>query len=224
MTDVIVIGAGPAGALGALCAADLGARTTLVASAEFGGMAGNDGTVPVRTLSQAARLIREARQLGRYGVGVSEPVLDYARLLARVREVVSDVRAHIAVRQRIDAVGVTVHEHAGTARFADPHTVVTESGLRLQADKIIICTGGVSRRLPIPGFALTSTHSDAWTRAASGISHFDALLEEAAAKASARQLVTIDDVGSATDALAGDGARLITGDIIYVDGGLHIVS
>jgi pyruvate/2-oxoglutarate dehydrogenase complex dihydrolipoamide dehydrogenase (E3) component len=34
--------------------------------------------------------------------------------------------------------------------------------LRLQADKFIICTGGVSRRLPIPGFELTSTHSDAW--------------------------------------------------------------
>jgi enoyl-[acyl-carrier protein] reductase I len=62
------------------------------------------------------------------------------------------------------------------------------------------------------------------TRAASGINHFDELLEEAAAKAPARQLVTIDDVGIATAALSGDGARLITGETIYVDGGLHIVS
>jgi enoyl-[acyl-carrier protein] reductase I len=61
------------------------------------------------------------------------------------------------------------------------------------------------------------------TRAASGINHFDALLEDAAARAPARQLVSIDDVGIATAALAGDGARLITGDTIYVDGGLHIV-
>jgi pyruvate/2-oxoglutarate dehydrogenase complex dihydrolipoamide dehydrogenase (E3) component len=51
--DVIVIGAGPAGAHAALRAADLGARTALVASAEFGGMAANDGPVLVRTLSQA---------------------------------------------------------------------------------------------------------------------------------------------------------------------------
>jgi pyruvate/2-oxoglutarate dehydrogenase complex dihydrolipoamide dehydrogenase (E3) component len=100
--------------------------------------------------------------LGQYGIAVSEPVLDYPRLLARVRDLVEDVRAHIAVRQRIDALGVTVHEQAGAARFADPHTIVTEAGLRLQADKIIICTGGVSRRLPLPGFELTSTHSDAW--------------------------------------------------------------
>jgi hypothetical protein len=32
-------------------------------------------------------------------------------------------------------------------------------------DEIIICTGGVSRRLDVPGFELTSTHSDAWSLA-----------------------------------------------------------
>src|SRR5580692_5884290 len=162
MVDTIVIGAGPAGVLAALRAADLGARTMLVTRAEFGGMAANDGPVPVRTLAHAARLIREARQLGQYGIGVSEPVLDYSRLLARVREVVKDARAHSSLRQQIDSVGVTVHEHAGVARFADQHTIETERGLRLQAEKIIICTGGVSRRLPVPGFELASTHSDAW--------------------------------------------------------------
>src|SRR6266516_1423691 len=71
MIDTLVIGAGPAGVLAALRAADLGARTTLVTRAEFGGMAANDGPVPVRTLAHAARLIREARQLGQYGIGVS---------------------------------------------------------------------------------------------------------------------------------------------------------
>ncbi len=162
MIDIIVIGAGPAGVLAALRAADLGARTVLVTRAEFGGMAANDGPVPVRTLAHAARLIREARQLGQYGIGVSEPVLDYPRLLARVREVVTDARAHSSFRQQIDFLGVTIHEHAGVARFADQHTIETEGGLRLRAEKIIICTGGVSRRLPVPGFELASTHSDAW--------------------------------------------------------------
>src|SRR6516164_9715803 len=103
MTDVLVIGAGPAGVVAALRSADLGARTSLVTSGEFGGMAANDGPVPVRTLAHASRLVREARQLGQYGVTVSEPVLDYTRLLTRVREVVNDVDVHIAVRQQIDA-------------------------------------------------------------------------------------------------------------------------
>ena len=162
MIDVLVIGAGPAGVLAALRAADLGARTVLVTRTEFGGMAANDGPVPVRTLAHAARLIREARQLGEYGIGVSEPVLDYPRLLARVREVINDVRAHSSLRPQINSLGVTVHEHAGVARFADEHTIETKSGLRLRAEKIIICTGGVSRRLSVPGFELTNTHSDAW--------------------------------------------------------------
>src|SRR5947208_6929143 len=162
MSDTLVIGAGPAGLLAALRAADLGARTMLVTRAEFGGMAANDGPVPVRTLAHAARLIREARQLDQYGIGVSEPVLDYPRLLARVREVVKDARAHSSLRQQIDSLGVTVHEHAGVARFADEHTIETGDGLRLEAEKVIICTGGVSRRLPVAGFEFASTHSDAW--------------------------------------------------------------
>jgi pyruvate/2-oxoglutarate dehydrogenase complex dihydrolipoamide dehydrogenase (E3) component len=161
--DVIVIGAGPAGAFAALRAGYLGARTVLVARAAFGGVTVPEGPLPVRTLAHTARLLRNARQLGQYGVTVSEPVLDYPRLLARVREVVDDVRVHHAMRQQIDSAGVTVHEQAGAAHFTDPHTIETEAGLRLQADKIIICTGGVSRRLPIPGFELTSTHRDAWS-------------------------------------------------------------
>ena len=50
-------------------------------------MAANDGPVPVRTLAHAARLMREARQLPRYGIDAGEPALDYRRLLDRVREV-----------------------------------------------------------------------------------------------------------------------------------------
>src|SRR6059058_5338116 len=104
MIDVLVIGAGPAGVLAALRAADLGARTVLVTRSEFGGMAAKDGPVPVRTLAHAARLIREARQLGQYGIGVSEPVLNYSRLVARVREVVNDVRANSSLRSQIDSL------------------------------------------------------------------------------------------------------------------------
>src|SRR6516162_623896 len=117
MIDVLIIGAGPAGVVAALRAADLGARTVLATRAEFGGMAANDGPVPVRTLAHAARLVREARQLGQYGIKVSEPVLDYPLLLGRVREVVNDVRAHSSLREQIDSLRVTVCEHAGVARI-----------------------------------------------------------------------------------------------------------
>jgi enoyl-[acyl-carrier protein] reductase I len=61
------------------------------------------------------------------------------------------------------------------------------------------------------------------TRAASGIPEFDEMLEKAKAKAPARSLVSIDDVGAATAFLAHDAARLITGQTLYVDGGYHII-
>jgi enoyl-[acyl-carrier protein] reductase I len=61
------------------------------------------------------------------------------------------------------------------------------------------------------------------TRAASGIPEFDELLERAKAKAPARSLVSIDDVGIATAFLAHDSARLITGETLYIDGGYHIM-
>ncbi|HTJ03303.1 MAG TPA: enoyl-ACP reductase FabI [Methylovirgula sp.] len=61
------------------------------------------------------------------------------------------------------------------------------------------------------------------TRAASGIPEFDDLLEKAKAKAPARSLVSIDDVGLATAFLAHDAAKLITGETLYIDGGYHII-
>jgi enoyl-[acyl-carrier protein] reductase I len=61
------------------------------------------------------------------------------------------------------------------------------------------------------------------TRAASGIPEFDALLDKARAKAPAKSLVSIDDVGVATAFLAHDAAKLITGETLYIDGGYHII-
>ena len=62
------------------------------------------------------------------------------------------------------------------------------------------------------------------TRAASGIKHFDDLLEEAASRAPARSLVTIEDVGIACAILASDATKLITGGTLYIDGGYHIMA
>lgn len=142
--------------------ADLGARTTLVTRDEFGGMGANDGPVPVRTLAHAARLLRDARKLGQYGIDVSPPALDYSRLLERVREVTAQVRESSLRPEDLRQRGVTICENAGIARFLDPHTVQLADGSSIQANRIILCGGGTNRRLNVPGFELTCTHSDAW--------------------------------------------------------------
>ena len=61
------------------------------------------------------------------------------------------------------------------------------------------------------------------TRAASGITDFDELLQKAQAKAPARSLVSIDEVGAAVAFLGMNVAKLITGETLYIDGGYHII-
>jgi enoyl-[acyl-carrier protein] reductase I len=61
------------------------------------------------------------------------------------------------------------------------------------------------------------------TRAASGIGHFDELLNKAAAHAPTRQLASIEDVGAYAAFLASTEAANVTGGIHYIDGGYHIV-
>lgn len=62
------------------------------------------------------------------------------------------------------------------------------------------------------------------TRAASGIDRFDELLDRAAAEIPEHQLVTIADVGNLAAFLASDAAKHITGTIIPVDSGQHLMA
>ena len=62
------------------------------------------------------------------------------------------------------------------------------------------------------------------TRAASGIAHFDELIDMAVARSPGRRLVDIAEVGRVVAFLVGGAASGMTGDVIYVDAGLHIVA
>ena len=161
--DVVVIGAGPAGVVAALRAARLGARTTLITRDQVGGMAAEDGPVPVRALAQAARLRREARHLDRYGIGTTETTLDYGRLLARVREVVAEVAQHLRPRAELQEAGVVLsrtRRHRPVRRCSHHrgrpwHPPPGRQGHR-------VC----GRHQPGPagaGAELAGSHRDAWT-------------------------------------------------------------
>ena len=61
------------------------------------------------------------------------------------------------------------------------------------------------------------------TRAASGLAHFDELIQKAADAAPLNQVTTIEEVGEAAAFLLSDKARHIVGQVIYVDGGYNIM-
>lgn len=60
------------------------------------------------------------------------------------------------------------------------------------------------------------------TRAGSGIAHFDALIDAARSRAPEQTLMTIKDVGDVAVMLSSDGMGRVTGDVVHVDGGLHV--
>jgi enoyl-[acyl-carrier protein] reductase I len=62
------------------------------------------------------------------------------------------------------------------------------------------------------------------TRAASGLDRFDEMLAAAAATVPEQHLVDVDDVGALAAFLVSDAARHITGTIIPVDGGQHLIA
>jgi enoyl-[acyl-carrier protein] reductase I len=62
------------------------------------------------------------------------------------------------------------------------------------------------------------------TRAASGIGHFDELIDMAVTRSPGHRLVDIAEVGRAVAFLVGGGSSGMTGDVIYVDAGLHIMA
>ncbi|AZS37870.1 Glutathione amide reductase [Microbacterium lemovicicum] len=154
--DVAVIGAGPAGTAAAIRAAELGARVVVLESSErLGGTCVNTGCVPTRVFAKTARLMRDVRAASAYGITTNPEPIDWPATVARVHERVEAVRGVKAEARRFEEAGITLIQE-GRARFADPHTLLLDSGRRVAASTILVCVGGHSRLLPIPGAELAT--------------------------------------------------------------------
>ena len=149
--DVLVVGAGPAGTAAALHACELGARTAVVDRRRTGGTCTNTGCVPTRVLAITARLLRDIRGASVYGIEIGEPQVIWPRTRARVRQVIGEVHANKRTPDKIRRAGGQLFLE-GTATFTSPNTVrLEDTGREISADKIILCVGGKSRRLPLQG-------------------------------------------------------------------------
>jgi NAD(P) transhydrogenase len=140
--DLIVIGSGPAGEKGAAQAAYFKKRVALVErNAEIGGAGINTGTVPSKTLREAALYYSGLRQRGLYGIDYSlKENLSVKDFMYREQLVVMNEHAIIWGNLRQHNITL-IH---GDASLKDAHTVkvIQEDGeLEISADFILIATG-----------------------------------------------------------------------------------
>lgn len=168
MSEIVVIGGGPAGVTAALRARELGAGVTLVEREKLGGTCTNDGCVPTRALAKTARLVRDAEQFAGYGLRGAAPEVDFPEVLASAGRVVDEVHDKKRLRDRLEEAGVEVIDGAGDVRFLEPHTLRLENGgplgaaCEIRGERFLICAGGSARRLGFPGSEHALTHSDVW--------------------------------------------------------------
>ncbi len=148
--DVVVIGGGPGGYVGALRAAQLGAKTAIVEKDRLGGTCLVRGCIPTKALLQSSELYTMAKGGAPFGLVADKVAFDWPAAQKRKTAVVDQLVK--GVEGLLKAGGVTSFK--GSARLAG-NGVVDVSGAQLLAKDIIIATGSAIARIPLPGAELT---------------------------------------------------------------------
>jgi dihydrolipoamide dehydrogenase len=149
--DLVIIGGGEAGIAAALRAAELGAKACIVnREAELGGGCVRTGTLPSKTLSNAAHFLESLKQGKRYGVPVVENArADYKTILDSRHKTTLCELGVLATLLRKNGVATLT----GEASFRGPRAVEVRlpdgTAAVLDAPKTVIATG--SRPLVLPG-------------------------------------------------------------------------
>jgi len=151
--DVLVLGGGAAGLSAAGIATNLGAKTALVERDALGGDCTWTGCVPSKTLLKAAKVAHQARNASQYGLPDQAIDVDFAGVMAHVRETRREVYEDADAPEVFEAMGIHVIE--GDAHFVDAHTVAVEradgSTRQCTGSYVIIATGARPLVPPIEG-------------------------------------------------------------------------
>jgi pyruvate/2-oxoglutarate dehydrogenase complex dihydrolipoamide dehydrogenase (E3) component len=135
--DLCIIGAGSAGLSVAAAAALMKVPVVLIEKDRMGGDCLNVGCVPSKALIAAAEHSASARDARRFGIGLGEPRVDFAKVRERVRSVIAAIEPNDSV-ERFTALGATVIK--GEARFRDRRTVIVGDH-EIRARRFVIATG-----------------------------------------------------------------------------------
>ena len=145
--DLVVIGSGPAGEKGAAQAAYFGKRVALVERQQvLGGACVNTGTIPSKTLREAALQLSGFRQRELFGMELAlRDDSTLGQLMNRKRQVIDqewELIENNLQKHKVD-------RYHGIARFTGPHDLIIQNGPSHQAIRgeiILIATGSSPHR------------------------------------------------------------------------------
>lgn len=147
--DVIIIGSGPGGYVGAIRCAQLGFKTALIEKySTLGGTCLNVGCIPSKAmLDSSEHYFNAAHNFPEHGINMNDLQVNLAKMIERKNSVVSQTCDGIKFLMDKNKIDV----HYGLGSFVDKNTikVSSENGEKLlSADKIIIATGSKPNYFP----------------------------------------------------------------------------
>ncbi|HBP63324.1 MAG TPA: dihydrolipoyl dehydrogenase, partial [Desulfosporosinus sp.] len=148
--QVAILGGGPGGYVCALRAAQLGLSVVLIEGDRLGGTCLNSGCIPTKALVKSADLYRELEHAEDFGLFVGEKRVDYNAVVARNDRVVNALVG--GVEKLMKAANIRVIKGWGEFKEVGQLSVTTENGVELiRAENVVLATGSVPIRIPIPG-------------------------------------------------------------------------
>lgn len=148
--QLIVIGAGPGGYEAAIRAAQLGLTTALIERRDVGGTCLNRGCIPTKAMLHSAQLYREAANFELFGLHTENTSFDWAKVHQRKNDVV--VKLRTGIEQLIKANKIDFFNNS--ASISGKNDVQLDQGEVIRGENILIATGSVPARPPIPGLDL----------------------------------------------------------------------
>lgn len=170
--DLIVIGGGPAGYVGAIRAAQLGMKVACVERAKLGGVCLNWGCIPSKALLSNAELYEKLQDQDKWGLKTGKVELDWSKIIGRSRDVAGKLNKGIEFllkKNKIEHI-VGSAKITGGRKGNEPckvevydcevqeeltHAPAKPKGKAretLTATNVLVATGSVARDLPFAKF------------------------------------------------------------------------
>ena len=149
--DLVIVGMGSGGMVAAEFAATLDLRVAVVERGRVGGDCLWTGCVPSKALLASGKVAHHMRTAADFGIEPVEPVVDRAKVWARIRSVQAQIAQSDDNPDRFRDLGLDLV--AGHGRLVGPNTVEVDGERRLETRFVMLCTGSRPAVPPIEGLA-----------------------------------------------------------------------